>query len=140
MFGLPHGPEMLIIMVVALLVFGKRLPEVARSLGETVVNFRKGLADMQNDVGQHVNPLKDELNSVQRDVQRSIEQTPLQPPTPDPVPLQLPSSVAAEPIVTPTAENPIHAELPVSAPSVETHLNPETHAAGAGAHAPQQVS
>ena len=39
--------EMLIIGVVAVMLFGKRLPEVARSLGGSYREFRKGLSEMQ---------------------------------------------------------------------------------------------
>ncbi len=39
--------EMMIVGVVAVLLFGKRLPEVARSLGKSYREFRKGLAEMQ---------------------------------------------------------------------------------------------
>lgn len=35
--------EMLIVMGVAVLLFGKRLPEVGRSLGRGIVEFKKGL-------------------------------------------------------------------------------------------------
>jgi sec-independent protein translocase protein TatA len=44
--------EMLIVMGVAVLLFGKRLPEVGRSLGRGIVEFKKGLngvADELND-------------------------------------------------------------------------------------------
>jgi sec-independent protein translocase protein TatA len=37
--------EMLIVMGVAVLLFGKRLPEVGRSLGRGIVEFKKGLSD-----------------------------------------------------------------------------------------------
>ena len=41
MFNL--GPmEMLIVMGIAVLLFGKRLPEVGRSLGKGIVEFKKG--------------------------------------------------------------------------------------------------
>jgi sec-independent protein translocase protein TatA len=42
MFGM--GPmELLIVLVVALLLFGNRLPSVARSLGRSMVEFKKGM-------------------------------------------------------------------------------------------------
>ncbi len=48
MFGLgaPGLPELLIVGVIALLLFGKRLPEVARSLGQGIVEFKKGVQDV----------------------------------------------------------------------------------------------
>ncbi|MBY0589407.1 twin-arginine translocase TatA/TatE family subunit [bacterium] len=42
MFNL-GGYEVIAILAVALLVFGTRIPSVARSLGSAVVQFRKGL-------------------------------------------------------------------------------------------------
>ncbi len=43
-------PEMLVIGVVMLLLFGRRLPEVGRSLGQGVVQFKKGLKDVEDEV------------------------------------------------------------------------------------------
>jgi sec-independent protein translocase protein TatA len=49
MFGL--GPqEMLIVGVVAVLLFGKRLPEVGRSLGKGIVEFKKGIRGIEDEV------------------------------------------------------------------------------------------
>ena len=45
------GPwEVIAIAVVALLLFGKRLPEVAKSAGKAVVQFKKGLRDVEDQV------------------------------------------------------------------------------------------
>lgn len=43
-------PEIILIGVVALLLFGSRLPEVMRGLGKGVVEFKKGLRDVQDEV------------------------------------------------------------------------------------------
>lgn len=40
--------ELVIVGIIALLLFGKRLPEVAKSLGQSYREFRKGLAEMQS--------------------------------------------------------------------------------------------
>lgn len=46
--------EMLVIGVVMLLLFGRRLPEVGRSLGQGIVQFKKGLKDIGDDVDTQV--------------------------------------------------------------------------------------
>lgn len=49
-FGLPGGPEMLIILaVILLLIFGSRIPQVARNLGRSIVEFKSGLKSGDND-------------------------------------------------------------------------------------------
>ena len=50
--------EMAIIAVVAILLFGKRLPDVAKSFGQSYRQFREGLNDIQRsmsttDYGNH---------------------------------------------------------------------------------------
>ena len=42
-FGLPGYLEAIIVLFVGLLLFGHRLPAMARSLGQGIVEFRKGL-------------------------------------------------------------------------------------------------
>lgn len=49
-------PEMIVVGVVLLLLFGRRLPEVGKSLGQGIVQFKKGLKDVQNEVEQASEP------------------------------------------------------------------------------------
>ncbi|MEY3402525.1 MAG: hypothetical protein RLZZ86_2141, partial [Cyanobacteriota bacterium] len=43
-------PEMAVIMVVALLIFGpKKLPEIGRSLGKTIRSFQEASNDFQTE-------------------------------------------------------------------------------------------
>lgn len=43
--GIPNGMEWLIILLVVLLLFGHRLPGMARSLGSGITEFKRGLKD-----------------------------------------------------------------------------------------------
>lgn len=50
-------PELLIILVVVLLLFGpRRLPEVSRGLGKAVRNFRKGLEGSLDELREPERP------------------------------------------------------------------------------------
>jgi sec-independent protein translocase protein TatA len=51
--GMPGGPEIWIILAIILLLFGRRIPQVARSLGQGISQFKRGLnepdADLEED-------------------------------------------------------------------------------------------
>jgi sec-independent protein translocase protein TatA len=49
MFGIGTG-EMIVFGIIAVILFGGRLPSVARSLGKSIVEFKKGMADLENEV------------------------------------------------------------------------------------------
>ncbi len=40
----------LVILIVMLLIFGKRLPEIAKSLGKGIVEFKKGLKGVEDEI------------------------------------------------------------------------------------------
>jgi sec-independent protein translocase protein TatA len=45
------GPmEMMIVGIIAVLMFGKRLPEVGKSIGKGIVEFRKGLNGLGDEI------------------------------------------------------------------------------------------
>jgi len=54
MFGSLGMPELLIILVVVLLLFGsRRLPELAKGMGQSIKEFKRGIAEVQlEDKGQ----------------------------------------------------------------------------------------
>ncbi|MBX3354540.1 MAG: twin-arginine translocase TatA/TatE family subunit [Phycisphaeraceae bacterium] len=61
-FDLPLGPslmlgfwtpgfwEILLILMAGLLLFGRRLPEVGRSLGRSIVEFKQGMRDVKSEI------------------------------------------------------------------------------------------
>ncbi len=52
-------PELLLILVVVLLIFGpRRLPEMAKGIGQSVREFRKGIRDMKDDIDRDDEPKK----------------------------------------------------------------------------------
>jgi sec-independent protein translocase protein TatA len=53
---MPGGAEWLIIAAIGLLLFGKRLPEVGRSLGKGIVEFKKGLKGVEDEVEKASDP------------------------------------------------------------------------------------
>jgi len=48
--GSPGIPEFLILLVIVLLLFGKRLPGVMRSMGKSIVEFKKGVKGVEDDM------------------------------------------------------------------------------------------
>ena len=54
LFGTIGWQELLIIGGILLILFGRRLPEVGRSLGQGIVQFKKGLRDIEDEVERGV--------------------------------------------------------------------------------------
>ncbi len=53
MFGIGNT-ELLILGIIALLLFGNRLPSVMRSLGSGVSEFKRGLDDVNREIHREV--------------------------------------------------------------------------------------
>lgn len=49
MFGL-NPMELMIVGAIAVLLFGNKLPSVARSLGKSMTEFKKGISDIHEEV------------------------------------------------------------------------------------------
>ena len=76
---LSPGPvEILIIAMIALLLFGKRLPEVARSLGRSMVEFKKGMSSIEQEVDA-TRQRVDEIADAEVEAERSRSDEPAAP-------------------------------------------------------------
>lgn len=64
MFGVGYV-ELIVLAVVAVILFGRKLPEVARNVGSSYAQFRQGLSELQSSM----NEVKDEisLNNLEYD-------------------------------------------------------------------------
>lgn len=63
MFGSLGFPELLLIFVVALIVFGpRRLPDIGRSLGKALGEFKKATDELKNTIEREVRV--DELRNI----------------------------------------------------------------------------
>ena len=68
MFGL-GGQEILLLLVLGVLLFGRKLPELGRSVGKTMVEFKKGMRGIE-----------DEVSESPQQARAAIEPEPVKPP------------------------------------------------------------
>jgi len=87
MLGSIGMPELILIFIVALIVFGpKKLPEIGKSLGKGLAEFKKASDDFKQSIQKEVDGLKEEARV----------ETPAAP-----APAPAPSSAAAAPSALP---------------------------------------
>ncbi len=53
--GMPGGWEWIVILAIGLLIFGRRLPEVGRSIGQSIVEFKRGVKSVQDEIEEESN-------------------------------------------------------------------------------------
>ena len=88
MFGTLGGPEIFLILVIALIVFGPRkLPEIGKSMGRMLAEFRKASNDFKRTIEEE----------VEADKLRALA-SPDVPPAPPP---SAPAAAATPPVVEP---------------------------------------
>jgi sec-independent protein translocase protein TatB len=74
MFGIGM-PEMLVILAVALIVIGpKKLPDLAKSLGRALGEFKRATSDLKESIQSEagLDEVRESLNEVNTDVRRTL--------------------------------------------------------------------
>jgi TatA/E family protein of Tat protein translocase len=103
MFGTLGGPELFLILIIALIVFGPRkLPEIGKSLGRTLAEFRKASHEFRQTIENEV------------ETEKLREATRLEPPLPEGSPAPAP---AGGDTALPTSEAAMTAPEPASVPA-----------------------
>jgi sec-independent protein translocase protein TatA len=78
MFGSIGMPELIIILVIALIIFGPRkLPELGKSLGRSLNEFKRASQDLQNTLEQEIKL------EEQKDQSRARQEQPASAPSTD---------------------------------------------------------
>lgn len=74
LLAVPGGWELWIILLILLLLFGRRIPQVARSLGQGISQFKKGLSDTEDEL-EDVGRLPEEESRKDREASRERDRT-----------------------------------------------------------------
>src|SRR5689334_985561 len=123
MFGTLGGPEVILILVVALIVFGpRRLPEIGKSMGKMLAEFRKASNDFKRTIEDEL-----EAEKARETAPPPVVDTPppavVETTSPPPV-VETPAASAA--VIPPAAAPPIPTaeSAPAETPHVEPRLEP----------------
>ena len=80
----PGPAEMMIILVIGVLLFGKRLPEVGRSLGKGIIEFKKGVRGIEDEIESSSNSTGASTANNQADDYDAATAPKFEPPTSEP--------------------------------------------------------
>lgn len=69
--GMPSGWEWMVVLFIALIFFGRRLPEVARSLGQSLNEFKKGLNEAKDSTDELVDNVRQTKEEVVSDAKKT---------------------------------------------------------------------
>ena len=75
--SVPGWAEIGILLVIGLLIFGKRLPEVGRNLGRSIIEFKKGIKGIDDEINEEANRKPtDQIEGSDSDDQAPAKVTP----------------------------------------------------------------
>ena len=73
--GFISGSEILIIFFVVLLLFGAdKIPEIARTLGKGLREFRKVTNDLKREINSSTRDIKDEVDDLRKDMDKTKDE------------------------------------------------------------------
>ncbi len=67
-FGIPGHMELIIIAIIAVLLFGKRLPVIARSVGSSFIEFKRGLSGVSDELNSAKEGLDDAVKASHTEI------------------------------------------------------------------------
>ena len=70
-FWTPGPLELAIIAIVALLLFGRRLPEIARNVGKSMTEFKKGINEAKETGDEFVSDVKEIGDEVAKETRKA---------------------------------------------------------------------
>jgi len=73
--GIPGGIEIYVILIIVLILFGRRLPGVARSLGQGISSFKKGLNEPLDEEEKKQEPKNEAPDAEPSKTTKKIEET-----------------------------------------------------------------